>query len=135
MRVLRFSIVVKESKIDGSGVFAVETIPARRKIGQFVGEQISRREARRRARTLQRIPIVEIDTNTAIDASVGGNELRYVNHSCAANTYLRRAYRQVEFYSLRPIAAGEELTCDYGETHHNGNRPCTCGSSLCRGYI
>jgi SET domain-containing protein len=41
----------------------------------------------------------------------------------------------VEFYSLRPIKAGEELTCDYGETHHDGRLPCRCGSVRCRGAL
>ena len=132
---LRFPVVVKRSSIDGRGVFALSNIPARRKVGEFLGQQISREEARRRARKRRKIQIVEISSSIAIDASVNGNALRYINHSCAANMYMRRAYGKVEFYANRPIGVGEELTCDYGETHHNRTRRCHCGSDLCRGYI
>ena len=77
---------------------------------------------------------------TAIDvqrfgASINSNELRYINHSCDPNTYMRRAYRKVEFYTLRPVKKGEELTCDYGETHHDGKLPCKCKTANCRGFI
>ncbi len=134
-RSLRFPVLVNKSGIDGKGVFACSDIPARCKIGEFRGERISLREARRRARNRRKIRIVEIDAATAIDADVDGNELRYVNHSCAANMYMRTSYRKVEFYALRPITAGAELTCNYGQSHHNGTRRCNCGTHACRGYI
>ena len=71
----------------------------------------------------------------ALNASANPNDLRFINHSCDPNTYMRRAYRQVEFYSKRAIKKGEELTCDYGETHHDGKLPCKCGAKNCRGFI
>ena len=33
------------------------------------------------------------------------------------------------------IAAGEEITVDYGETHHGGRLPCRCGATGCRGAL
>jgi hypothetical protein len=41
----------------------------------------------------------------------------------------------VEFYSLRYIHPGEELTCDYGASHHGGKLRCSCGSAKCQGFI
>ena len=80
--------------------------------------------------------MVEFDhEDIALDASINSNELRYINHSCDPNTYMRRAYQKVEFYTLRPVRKGEELTCDYGETHHDGKLPCQCGAANCRKYI
>lgn len=76
--------------------------------------------------------IVEFDDGFALDASRHGNELRYVNHSCAPNTYLRIVGHRVELYALRTILPGEELTCDYGETQHAGAMPCRCGATPCR---
>lgn len=102
------------------------------------GEIISYKEAQKR---VKRQPgnvlfMVEFDNdNIALDASVNSNELRFINHSCGPNTFLRRAYRQVEYYALRNIKKGEELTCDYGETHHEGTLPCRCGATNCRGFI
>lgn len=122
------------SRIDGEGLFASARIPARRKLGELQGERVSVRQARRRARTRKRIAIVEISDRHAIDAS-RDNAFRCINHSCAPNTYMRVCYGRVEFYSLRRIEPGEELTCDYGETHHDGNRRCSCGAPNCREYI
>jgi SET domain-containing protein len=48
---------------------------------------------------------------------------------------MRIAYRHVEFYALRDIEAGEELTAHYGETHHEGTLPCRCGADRCQGFI
>jgi uncharacterized protein len=48
---------------------------------------------------------------------------------------MRVAYDRVEFYSLRKIMAGEELTCDYGPTHHDGKLKCRCGAINCRGFL
>ena len=129
------SVEVRTSSIDGNGVFAAKRIPARRKLGELAGELITQREARRRARLLTRIAIVEFDDGMAIDASVGGNAFRYTNHSCAPNAYMRIARQRVEFYSLRAIMPGEEITCRYGETQHEGTVPCRCGRGRCREYL
>jgi len=126
---------IRRSPIDGRGVFARARIPARKKFGELAGELITLREARRRAARRRRIAIVELPRGGAIDASVGGNEFRYINHSCAPNSYMRIFGRLVEFYALRAIRPGEEITCDYGETQHEGELPCGCGRAGCRRYL
>jgi len=122
---------VKPSAIDGQGVFACEPLRARQKLGELHGTIITRKEARRRAKLSQRIAIVEFEDGMALDATEDVC-FRYVNHSCSPNAYLRRIRHRVEFYALRYIQEGEELTCDYGETHHDGALPCRCGSESCR---
>ena len=123
---------VRPSRIHGKGLFAVRRLAARRKIGELGGELIDLVEARCRARGLPCIAIVEFDDGFALDASRNGNALRYVNHSCVPNTYVRIVGHRVELYALHEIAPGEELTCDYGETQHAGTLPCRCGASRCR---
>lgn len=133
-----FKLEVKKSRIAGKGAYAKEQIPAKRKLGNMAGELISYREAQRRVKQQPgaALLMVEFDNDPiALDASVNRNELSYINHSCDPNTYLRRAYQKVEFYSKRTIKKGEELTADYGETHHDGKLPCRCGAKNCRGYI
>lgn len=130
-----FAIEVRESPIDGKGLFAKSRIPARRKLGELTGEVISWREARRRAKERKRLALVERADRTAVDGSKYGNEFRYINHSCSPNSYIRICYGHVEFYSLRTIRAGEELTCDYGDSHHEGTLRCKCGSPECRGRL
>ena len=130
-----FDFKVGRSRIQGRGLYAASPLPARRKLGELGGEVISEREARRRARASDCIMIVEFGDGTALDASRSGSHFRFVNHSCAPNAFIRLFRRRVEFYSLRPIAPGEELTCDYGETHHGGALECLCGSRKCRGRL
>lgn len=132
---LNFKIANGKSKIDGTGAFAVERISARKKIGNLGGQVISLREARRRAKLAKRVAVVEFGDGRALDASIDPNELRYVNHSCSPNTYMRVCYSKVEFYALKNIKKGEELTCDYGPTHHDGKLKCACGSANCKGYL
>ena len=125
---------VGRSRITGRGLFAGCAIPARAKIGEFEGEVISIREARRRASGRAVVAIVELDRK-AIDATRTGRGFRYINHSCAPNTFTRLTRDRAEFYALRRIRAGEELTVDYGLSHHDGQLACRCGASGCCGWI
>lgn len=131
----KFRVDVRPSRIDGQGAFAAEAIPARRKIGEVRGEPISVREARRRARALARIMIVEVSHTRAVDASASIDPLRFTNHSCAPNAVLRIRQGRVEIYAMRDIAPGEELTVDYGESHHEGRLACRCGAPRCAGRL
>jgi hypothetical protein len=131
----KFAVVVQASRIDGQGAFAAEAIPPRRKIGEIRGESISVAEARIRATRSERIMIVELSARKAIDFSKSADTMRYTNHSCRPNARLCIRQGRVEFYALRAIAAGEEITVDYGETHHEGRLPCRCGAPGCRGAL
>ena len=131
----KFTVRVARSRIDGFGVFAREPVPARRKIGEIRGEWISLAEARRRAAGLERIMIVEISNRKAIDASRSTDPMRFTNHSCAPNARLVIRAGRVEFYSLREITVGEEVTVNYGETHHEGRLECRCGVPGCIGRL
>ena len=131
----KFAVDVKPSRIDGQGAFAAETIPARRKIGEIRGEAVSVREARRRAKGVARIMIVELSETRAIDASRSTDPLRFTNHSCQPNAVLRIRQGRVEFYAMRDVTVGEELTVNYGETHHEGKLTCRCGAPGCIGRI
>lgn len=131
----RYALRCAPSPIDGVGTFTDEAIAARRKIGELRGEAISVREARRRAKGRERIHIVEVSDTRAVDASDSIDPLRNINHSCAPNTVLRIQQGRVEFYALRDIAPGEELSCDYGESHHRGRLRCRCGAPNCVGRL
>ncbi len=131
----KFAVHVRKSSIDGQGAFAAEPIPARRKIGEIRGEAISVKEARRRAKGAARIMIVELSERRAIDASESADPLRFTNHSCQPNSVLRICQGRVEFYAMRAVCVGEELTVNYGETHHEGKLRCLCGAPGCVGRI
>lgn len=124
-----------QSCIHGTGAYAERSIPARKKIGSLGGVIISKKEADRRSKLNESIAIVELWNGKALDATINSNALRYVNHSCGPNTYMRVINNHVEFYALRNIKKGEELTCNYGLTHHEGTLPCKCGAVNCKGFI
>ncbi|HET9977897.1 MAG TPA: SET domain-containing protein [Burkholderiaceae bacterium] len=131
----KYAVEVRASAIDGHGVFAAEPIPRLVKIGEIRGESISVDEARIRATRHERIMIVELSRRRAIDFSKSTDPMRFTNHSCQPNARLSIEHGRVEFYALRVVAPGEELTVDYGQTHHEGKLACRCGAPACRGAL
>ena len=132
---INFPIIVTKSFIHGLGAFSRRRIPARKKIGSLGGRVISKREGRMLAKQNSTIALVELWNGKSLDASGSDNCLRYINHSCSPNTYMRTIGVHVEFYALKDIGPFEELTCNYGPTHHDGKRVCKCGAPDCVGYI
>ena len=131
----KFAVNAAPSRIDGQGAFAAEPIPPRLKIGEIRGESISVADARIRATRYERIMIVEVSQRKAIDFSQSSDPMRYTNHSCRPNARLCIRQGRVEFYALRAIAVGEEITVNYGETHHEGKLACRCGAPGCVGRL
>lgn len=132
---IHYPVKIAKSKIAGKGAFALGPIPAKRKIGDLGGIIITMKEAMRLIKDLKVINCVELDNNLALNASANPNDMRFINHSCGPNTFMRVMKNRVEFYALKNIKKGEELSCDYGETHHEGKLPCKCGAKNCRGFI
>ena len=132
---LNFLLQIAKSRIHGNGAYAFKSIPAKTKIGSMAGEIISKKLAREKAKENESISIVELWNGKALDASIIYNNLKFINHSCCPNTYMRTLQNHVEFYTLRFIKTSEELTCNYGPTHHDGKRKCKCGAPNCKGFI
>ena len=131
----KFAVDVRASPIDGQGAFAAEPIPPRLKIGEIRGESISVAQARIRATRSERIMIVELSDRKAIDFTKSADPMRYTNHSCQPNARLCIRAGRVEFYAVKPIGAGEEITVNYGPTHHEGRLACRCGAAACIGRL
>jgi len=77
-----------------------------------------------------------------VDAGVGGNESRFINHSCEPNCEATIEDGRIFIETLRGIKVGEELTYDYQLV--TSGRPtkaerakyaCRCGSKDCRGTM
>lgn len=130
-----YPVKVAKSKIAGKGAYALQRIPARKKIGDLGGVIITKQEAMSLIRDMKVINMVELDDDLALNASANPNDMRFINHSCDPNTFMRVMKDRVEFYALKNIKKGQELSCDYGETHHEGTLPCKCGAKNCRGFI
>jgi hypothetical protein len=64
-----------------------------------------------------------------------GTPLHHVNHSCEPTVNVDLATG--ELVTRRPVAAGEELTADYGPLSGPQTPPmgCRCGADACRGVV
>ena len=60
-------------------------------------------------RQLERLP----EDATHLVVSVGGNDARFINHSCTPNCWIEIADKTIWIRASRTIAPGEELTYDY----------------------
>lgn len=131
-----FKLEIRPSKIHRWGVYAGENIPPRRKVMEYTGELISRRETRRRSEEQGRmIYLFTLDNYWTVDGSVGGSGAQYINHCCDPNilTVIRQGH--ILYMSKRGIRKGEELTVDYHFAKDIEEVPCKCGSARCRGTI
>lgn len=137
---------VRRSPVHGLGAFALRRIDKGTRIIEYLGERVSHREADRRyegkdaddAHTFLFI----VDGRTVIDAGVGGNEARFLNHSCNPNCESVIEKRRVYIEALRTIEPGEEMTYDYQIQREDDDPPgieeifaCRCGFPQCRGTM
>ena len=83
-----------------------------------------------------------MDDEICIDAGVGGNPARFINHKCDANCETVIDNRRVFIEAIRTIEAGEELGYDYQLTWESTDDPeelqlyaCRCGAAGCRGTM
>jgi uncharacterized protein len=135
IRKLAPGLAIQKSPIDGKGCFATRLFPKGRKIAEYAGEVITRREVARRVKTRRKHRICAVSYNRHLDGARGGNGTHYINHSCRPNCYMRTTYGHLLFIALRDIRPGEEITCDYISTHHPDDYRCRCKSPDCRGTI
>jgi uncharacterized protein len=77
-----------------------------------------------------------------IDAKVGGNSARWINHACQPNCEADEVDGRVFIKSLRAIRPGEELFYDYGLVLDGRQTAkvkkqfeCRCGTPRCRGTM
>jgi SET domain-containing protein len=132
----------------GLGIFADRAIARHSLVIEYTGELISHREAERRypAGDAPEAPehtfVLQLDEELVIDANVGGNDARFINHSCAPNLEPIAIGTHMWLVALRDIAPGEELGYDYAielDEAHTPTRkrlfPCACGAPECRGTL
>ncbi len=132
---LAYGLTIKDSPINGKGCFATVFFPRRKKIADYAGERITEEEAERRASRRRILRICAINDQWSLDGSRGGNGTHYINHSCEPNCFMKILHGHIQFYALRDILPGEEITLDYETTLHSDRKKCTCGAPACRGTI
>jgi SET domain-containing protein len=138
---------LRRSRIQGRGAFAITHIPRGTRIIEYTGEKITGAEGDRRYPdedhgVRHHTFLFILNKRLLVDGGHGGNESRFINHSCDPNcdVVIERGHIWIE--SRKPIPKGAELTYDYEFDHlpeytekdlrfHR----CRCGSANCRGTI
>jgi SET domain-containing protein len=137
---------VRASRLHGAGAFALQPIPAKTKIVEYVGERLNDRQVEERYGT-ERLDnphtfLFWVREDLYVDAAVGGNDARFINHSCDPNCEVEIEEDRIFIYAIRDIAPGEELTYDYSLDVEEKPTPelcqvfaCRCGAASCRGTM
>ena len=129
-----FRLGIRESRIHHRGVYALEQIPAHRKVIEYTGERVNRREAKRRGQGSVTY-LFTLDDYWTLDGAVGGSGAEIINHSCDPNLRSCVFKGHILYFSRRPIRRGEELTVDYAVSHTIERVRCCCKCESCRGTI
>ncbi len=132
---------VRRSGVHGRGVYAGEFIAKGTRVIEYTGQRVAERDA----------PDDENDPHTfyfgvgngkVIDPEIGGNEARWINHSCDPNCESEQKNGRIFIHAIRDIEPGEELSYDYSlEIDEPITRKskklyeCFCGSPDCRGTM
>jgi uncharacterized protein len=133
------------SEIHGRGVYARRDIPDGTRVIEYVGERITKAEAQRRELrrlALQRkggdgcVTIFALNKRHDLDGRSARNVAHFINHSCAPNCRAEAIRGRIWIVARRDIAAGDELTFDYGYGFQEWRlHPCRCGAKRCVGFI
>jgi len=134
-------IEVRESGVHGRGVYATQLISQGTRIIEYTGQRVSWEAA----------PDDDNDPHTfnfglengeVINAEIGGNDARWINHSCDPNCEAIEEDDSIFIYAMRDIQPGEELFYDYAMeidepiTEKSKKKfACHCGRSNCRGTM
>ncbi len=146
-------IQARKSSIHGNGVFAVAAIKKGERVIEYKGKRRTHEEVDaddtgdvESGHTF----LFTLNEVYVIDANHGGNDARWINHSCDPNCEALiqetegddPAADKVVIEAIRNIKPGEELTYNYGITLSERHTPrlkkiweCRCGSKDCTGTM
>jgi uncharacterized protein len=139
-------IVTRKSGVHGKGMFAVAPVAEGQHLIEYIGQRINWKEALRRHPHDPLQPnhtfYFSLEGGDCLDANVGGNDSRWINHSCAPNCEADEIHGRVFIKALRNIAKGEELFYNYGlvidekyTKKLKADYACWCGAPKCRGTM
>lgn len=139
--------VVRKSRIAGKGAFARRDIAKGERVIEYLGERISHGEADERYDDdnvdAHHTFLFNVNRSVVIDAYYGGNDARFINHSCDPNCESEIEKSRVYVDAIKNIRKGEELTYDYAYGRDGTETPeeestlyvCRCGAKKCRHTI
>ena len=131
----KFKLRLSYSPIHRWGIYAEELIPKGRKIIEYTGEKISRKETKRRYEAREENYLFTLNSYWTVDGAVGGSGAEFINHCCDPNCYSQIVSGHILYKAKRDIQPGEELTIDYRFDKDVETVICKCGAAACRGTI
>ena len=137
---------IRDSPMQGLGAFATRRIARGTRLIEYSGERLTPDQADARYPDADgerhHTFLFAIDDDVVIDAAHGGNEARFINHSCDPNCDAVIEDGRIWIETIRDASPGDELAYDYAyvleERHTPAAKrrfPCTCGAANCRGTI
>jgi hypothetical protein len=125
---------LRPSPLGGIGIFAREPIAQHELVAFWAGYTMSYAELQTLPPEVSELPVqVWFDTWLGPACAEDIEPADRMNHSCAPNCGVRGSAAVV---ARQDIAAGEELTFDYGTTDTIGlSLTCKCGAPTCRGLV
>ena len=126
---------VKDSPIEGKGLFAKQAIAAGEIVAVKGGRILSRQQWKAAEPAMGSAEIQISDDFFIAPERPEEREgsMLYTNHSCEPNVALQG---QIVFVAMRDVAPGEELTHDWATTDDlDYEIACRCGAPTCRGTI
>lgn len=136
------AIRVAPSSVHGWGVFATRAIDAGEVLGEYSGQRHSP-GAEIEARADGTTYLFGLSDGTTIDGAVGGNEMRFINHSCEPNCEAVETWGPdnqliLSVVTTSELRAGDEIFLDYALVIDPSDLDaygCTCGAGACRGNM
>ena len=130
----RFRLRIARSAKHRYGVFALEDIPADRRVIEYTGKRLTFEQAAKICPP-EDTYLAWINSSALLDGRRGGSGAEFMNHSCQPNLKQRRIRGHLLFFSRQRIRAGEELTWNYNYQIKVQRIPCHCGARGCRGTL
>jgi hypothetical protein len=132
-------LVVRDSPIDGRGLFFAHGLPARSVVLRLGGRLVSSTELDALMRQAEADPTAPyVDTITVYDDThlvlPPNTPIHFGNHSCDPTLWPVGPY---ELATRRDVIASEEATLDYGTASgaDGFKMACRCGAAACRGEV
>ena len=137
----------KYSKIHGNGLFVKINIKKGKRIIEYIGDKVTKKEGDRRAdiqlqkskqnKNNGKVYVFELNKQYDIDGDIKANHAKLINHSCDPNCEVEIVNNHIWISAIRNIKKNEELNYNYGYSYDTDyiDHSCKCGSSRCIGYI
>jgi SET domain-containing protein len=138
---------VKTSEVHGRGLFAKRMIPKGTRILEYAGERVLKANLAQDlvSGLTSLVYVMNLNETQAVDGERGGNDARFINHSCDPNCEVLYFNDTPYIYAMQEIPEGDELSFDYKYGSEDDPEitleqkrewfPCKCGSANCRGTL